>query len=212
MIKVFIVDDHTILRDGLKRIIESVPDFEVVGEAGSAEDAFAHLNQKDFQVDVLLLDIALPGQSGLELLSQLKLIQPSLKSLVLSMYPEDQFAIRVLKAGASGYLTKEAATDQLVDAIKTVHSNQKYVTQSTIKKLITSLDQDTHQFPHEKLSNREFEVLLSIATGKSVTEIGHELSRSVKTISTHRARLLIKMEMRTNAELTRYAVLHNLVQ
>ncbi len=209
MIKIFIVDDHTVVREGLKRIVESDPGMAVVGEAGSSEEALKQLSRRDFQVDVVLLDLALPGRSGLELLHQLKTIYPSLNTLVLSMYPEDQFAVRVLRAGASGYLTKEAASDQLIDAIRTVFSDEKYVTQATLKKLITSIDHD--QLPHEQLSDREFLVLQLLASGKTVTEIGQELSRSVKTISTIRSRLLSKMEMRTNAELVQYAVLHDLI-
>ncbi len=211
MIKIFIVDDHTVVREGLKRIVESDPGMVVVGEAGSSEEALKQLSRKDFQVDVLLLDIALPGRSGLELLHQLKTIYPSLNTLVLSMYPEDQLAVRVLRAGASGYLTKEAASDQLIDAIKTVFSDEKYVTQATLKKLITSIDQDPNQLLHEKLSDREFLVLQLLVAGKSVTEISQELSRSVKTISTIRSRLLSKMEMKTNADLIQYAVLHELI-
>ena len=212
MIRIYIIDDHTVVREGIKRIVEGNSDMSVVGEASTSEDALRDLSQKDFQADVLLLDIALPGRGGLEMLHQLRNLRPSLKTLVLSMYPEDQFAVRVLRAGAYGYLTKEAASDQLIDAIMTVSSGEKFVTQATIKKLIASIDKDVDQKPHEQLSDQEFVVMCLLASGKSVTEIGHDLSLSVKTISTVRSRILTKMDLKTNAHLTHYAVLHDLVK
>ena len=211
MIRIFIIDDHTVVKEGIKRIIEGNPDMTVVGEANTSEDALRDLGRKDFQVDVLLLDIALPGRGGLDTLHHLKSVRPSLKTLVLSMYPEDQFAVRVLRAGAYGYLTKEAASEQLINAITSVSRSERFVTQATIKKLIASIDKDVDQKPHEQLSDREFDVMHRLASGKSVTEIGHILSLSVKTISTVRSRILSKMGFKTNAELTHYAVLHDLV-
>jgi DNA-binding NarL/FixJ family response regulator len=209
MIKVVVVDDHAVVREGLKRIISENPGMEVTGEAGDGHEALKVIQSEP--CDVVLLDITMPNRSGLDVLKQLHAESPSLPVLVLSMHSEDQYAVRVLRAGAAGYLTKESAPARLVQAIRKVVRGGKYVSPSLAEKLVMDLESDTHRAPYELLSDREYQVLCMIASGKTVTDIGNELNLSVKTISTYRVRILDKLQMKNNAELTRYAIKQGLV-
>ena len=209
MIKVCVVDDHAVVREGLKRIIAENPGMAVTAEAGDGHEALKVI--KEEPCDVVLLDITMPSKSGLDVLKQLHAESPRLPVLVLSMHAEDQYAVRVLRAGAAGYLTKESAPAKLVQAIRKVVRGGKYVSSTLAEKLVYDLDGDTTKAAHEILSDREYQVLCMIASGKTVTEIGEELALSVKTISTYRVRILEKINMKNNAELTRYAIKEGLV-
>jgi DNA-binding NarL/FixJ family response regulator len=209
MIKVCVVDDHAVVREGLKRIISENPGMAVTAEAGDGHEALKVI--KEEPCDVVLLDITMPSKSGLDILKQLHTEAPKLPVLVLSMHAEDQYAVRVLRAGAAGYLTKESAPAKLVQAIRKVVRGGKYVSSTLAEKLVYDLDGDSSKAPHEVLSDREYQVLCMIASGKTVTEIGEELALSVKTISTYRVRILEKLNMKNNAELTRYAIKEGLV-
>lgn len=209
MLKILVADDHSIVREGLKQILSQVPDIVVAGEASDGNQAVNKARNGDY--DLVLLDIVMPGISGLDVLKQLKVEKPDLPILILSMYPEEQYAIRTLKAGASGYLTKESAPEELIGAIRKVCSGGKYVTSSLAEKLVSYLEVDLERPVHDLLSDREFQVVIMIASGKTVTQIADELSLSVKTISTNRSRALRKMGMKTNAEITYYAIKHGLV-
>jgi DNA-binding NarL/FixJ family response regulator len=209
MIKILIADDHAIFRHGLRQILEENPDMFVGGEASNGQDVLDQVWRSDF--DLLLLDINMPGMSGLEALKQLKTQKPKLKVLVLSMYPEEQYAIRALKAGASGYITKTSASEELIEAIRKVSQGGKYVSASLAEKLLFDFEADADRPLHELLSDREYEVLCMIASGKTVSHIAEELCLSVKTVSTHRVRILEKMRMKNNAELTNYAIKQKLI-
>jgi two-component system invasion response regulator UvrY len=209
MIKIMIADDHTIVREGLKQILADIPDLAVVEEAKNGEEVIAKVGMKD--IDIILLDISLPGRSGLDVLRQLKHRKPGLPVLILSMYPEEQYAVRSIRAGASGYLTKESASTELVEAIRTVARGRKYITSSLAERLAFQIEVDVDKPLHESLSDREYQVMCMIASGKTVKEIAKILSLSVKTISTHRSRILKKMNMENNAQLTHYAIKQNLV-
>jgi len=209
MIKILIADDHAIFRHGLRQILEENPDMFVGGEASNGQDVLDQVWRSDF--DLLLLDINMPGMSGLEALKQLKTQKPKLKVLVLSMYPEEQYAIRALKAGASGYITKASASEELIEAIRKVSQGGKYVSASLVEKLLFDFEADVDKPLHELLSDREYEVLCMIASGKTVSQIAEELCLSVKTVSTHRVRILEKMRMKNNAELTNYAIKQKLI-
>lgn len=210
MIRIFIADDHAVVREGLKRIIAETPDLTVACEAVSGPDLLNKM--RDNSWDLLLLDISMPGGNGLELLRQVRVDFPRLPVLVLSMHPEEHYAVRALRAGASGYLTKESAPDQLVSAIRKVSRGGKYVSPSLAEKLVVELDADSERPPHEVLSDREFQVLCLIASGKTVKQVSDDLALSVKTISTYRTRILEKMKMSSNAELTHYAIRNHLVE
>lgn len=209
MIRVLVADDHTIVREGLKQILSDTPDIEVAGEAANAKEVISKVSDNDY--DLVLLDISFPGRSGIDILKQLKCLKPKLPILILSMYPEEQYAVRSLKAGASGYVTKESASDELINAIRQVTKGKKYITTSLAERLVFELEKDYEDQPHEVLSDREYQVMCLIASGKTVTEIAEALSLSVKTISTHRSRILQKMAMHNNAQLTHYAITHGLV-
>jgi DNA-binding NarL/FixJ family response regulator len=209
LIKILIADDHAIVREGLKRIIDETSDMVVAGEAADGQEALNLVLKED--LDVVLLDIAMPGRGGMDALKQLKLDKPALPVLVLSMYSEEQYAIRALKAGASGYMTKESAPEELIGAIRQVSNGGKYVSPSLAEKLAFHLAPGGEKPPHEMLSDREYQVMCMIASGKTVKEIAEELSLSVKTISTNRTRLLRKMAMKNNSEITYYAVKEGLV-
>ncbi|OPY15474.1 MAG: Response regulator UvrY [Syntrophus sp. PtaU1.Bin005] len=209
MIRILVADDHTIVREGLKQIVGEVDDMTVADEAGNGQEALSKIREGDY--DVVLLDISMPGQSGLEVLKDIRAEKPKLPVLILSMHSEEQYAVRALRAGASGYLTKASAPDELIGAIRKVSRGRKYVTASLAEKLALELGADTSKPPHEMLSDREYQVMLMLAAGKSVTEIADELCLSVKTISTYRSRVLEKMNMKKNAELTLYAVQNHLV-
>ncbi|MFQ5486223.1 MAG: response regulator [bacterium] len=209
MIKVLMVDDHAILREGIKQILEEYSDIEYAGEASYGQQAMDLISKNDY--DVVLLDISLPGRSGLEIITQIKNEKPKLPILILSMHPEERYAVRAFKAGAAGYLTKVSAPDELINAIRKVASGRKFVSNSLAEALASYLDSDGDKAPHEKLSDREFQVMNMLASGKTVTQIAEELSLSVTTISTHRAHILEKMNMTNNAEITYYAFKYGLV-
>lgn len=209
MIKILIADDHPVVRKGLKGIIEEIPDMVVGGEASNGQEALEKVRKSDF--DIVVLDISMPGISGLDILKKLKDEKPELSVLVLSMYPEEQYAVRVLRAGASGYLTKESAPEELIAAIRKASKGGKYISSSLAEKLAFDLETDAERPLHETLSDREYQVMRMIASGKTGKEIGEELFLSVKTISTYRTRILEKMEMKSNAELTHYVIKHGLV-
>lgn len=210
MIKILIADDHPIVRKGLKQILEETTEMVVAGEASNAQEVLNKVLKEDF--DIVLLDISMPGRSGLEILKEIKTLKPKLKVLILSIHPEEHYAERVLKAGASGYLTKESAPEELISAIRKVAQGRKYISPSFAERLVSTLDAETDKLPHERLSDREFEVLCMIASGKTITEIAEEMALSVKTISTYRSRILQKMNMKNNAELTYYVIKHNLLE
>lgn len=210
MIKILIADDHAIVREGLKQVLSESPEFSVAGEASNGYEVMEMIRKKSF--DLIVLDIALPGRSGLDILKEIKSQKPKLPVLILSMYPEEQYAVRVLKAGASGYLTKESAPNELVNALKQITQGKKYISASLAEKLALDLGVDTEKPPHENLSDREYEVMRMIASGKRIKEIADELSLSEKTISTYRTRILEKMGMKNNAELTHYAIKNKLVE
>jgi two-component system invasion response regulator UvrY len=210
VLKILVADDHTIVREGLKQILGEVADMIVAGEASDGSETLRKIREDHY--DLVLLDISMPGIGGLDVLKHLRSEKPDLPVLMLSMYPEEQYAVRTLKAGASGYLTKQSASDELIAAIRKVSSGGKYVTSSLAEKLASRLDTYSDKPVHERLSDREYQVVRMIASGKTVTEIADELSMSVKTISTNRTRALTKMGMKTNAEITYYAIKHGLVE
>ena len=198
--KILITEDHAVVRQGLKLILADHFKHAVIGEARNATEALARVWKDKW--DVVVLDITMPGRSGLEVLKEIKRSKPRLPVLILSMHPEDQFAVRLLKAGASGYLTKESAGEELVGAIKKVVGGGRYVSPALAERLASYLTMDVQKAPHERLSDREFLILRMIASGKQVGQIARELSLSVSTVSTYRARILKKMDMSNNAELT----------
>ena len=210
MIKVVIVDDHAILRRGLTQIIAESDDMEVVAEADSSAAAMRLL--REHPCNVLLLDVTLPDRNGVETLKLVRKEFPKMQVLMLSMHPENQYAVRALKAGAAGYLTKQSAPAQLVSAIRQVHQGRKYVTPAVAEELAQNVDRDADQPLHQALSNREYQTMCMIASGKSLTDIAHQMSLSVKTVSVYRARVLEKMRLKNNAELTHYAIRNQLVQ
>jgi DNA-binding NarL/FixJ family response regulator len=207
--KILLTDDHAVVRQGLKLILADHFKKSVFGEARNAHEALSRAAREKW--DVVVLDITMPGRSGLEVLREIKRLRPKLPVLILSMHPEDQFAVRLLKAGAAGYLTKESAGVELVGAIEKVTTGGRYISPTLAERMASYLDIDVQKPPHERLSDREFLTLRMIASGKTVSQIAKELSLSVKTISTYRARLLEKMDMKTNAEVTHYAIQNQLV-
>jgi two-component system invasion response regulator UvrY len=209
MIRVLIADDHAVVRQGLKQILGDTPEMLVAGEATTGQEVLDKVRAEAW--DVVILDISMPDRSGLDILKQLRSERPKLPVLVLSMHSEDQYAMRVLKAGASGYLTKDSAPDELVKAVRKVVSGGTYVSAFLAEKLAVEIGTDSNRLPHETLSDREFQVLRGIAAGKSITEIAAELSLSVKTVSTYRTRMLQKMNLGTNAELIYYAIQNHLI-
>ena len=210
MIKILIADDHGIIRKGIKQILSRTSDIEVTAEASTGQEALEKIWTSHF--DLVILDISLPGRNGLEILKQIKSQKPKLPVLILSMYPEEQYAVRALRAVASGYLTKESDKNELVEAIRRIAEGKKYITPSLAEKLASELEPSNDKALHERLSDREYHILCLIAKGKSSNEIAEELALSVKTVSTHRARVLEKMGMKSNAELTYYAVQSKLVE
>jgi two-component system invasion response regulator UvrY len=209
MIQILIVDDHAILRRGLKEILEREFRDVSIGGAGTAEQALTQLGSEKW--DLVILDITMPGRSGVDVLRHLKALRPKLPVLVLSMHPEDQYGKRVLKAGASGYMNKESAPEELIKAVRKLLSGGRYVSPTLAETLAVDLGRDDGRPAHERLSDREFEVLRKMASGKTVGQIAQELHLSVPTVSTYRARILEKMGMSNTAELIRYALSHHLV-
>ncbi len=209
MLKILIADDHAIVRRGLKQILlEEYPSAHV-GEVGDAESLITEVVTGDWTL--VICDMNMPGRSGLDALSQIKQIAPQLPVLIMSMYPEDQYALRVLKSGASGYLGKETIHEHLIHAIQTVMLGKKFITPSVAEKLADAVRDNTDQEPHELLSDREFDVFKLLAAGRSVSEIAAQLSLSTTTVSTYRTRIMSKMNIRSNADLTRYALEHKLI-
>jgi two-component system, NarL family, invasion response regulator UvrY len=206
MLKILVVDDHPVVRQGLKYILSGEPDISVVGEASNASEVLQLVRTQDW--DAVILDIAMPGRGGLDILKELKSEHPRLPVLMLSMHPEEQYAVRVFKEGAAGYMNKESAPYELIHAIKKITKGGKYVSATLAEKLAFMLETETPL--HESLSHREYQVMLMIASGKGLTQIAKEMALSIKTISTYRTRILEKMQLKNNAELTRYAIKHNL--
>lgn len=209
MIRVLIADDHPIVREGLKQILSDTDDILVADEADSGSAVLSLTMRNTY--DAVLLDISMPGRDGLEVLKELKQLKPKLPVLVLSMYPEEHYAVRVLRGGASGYMTKSSAPDELISAIRKVASGRKYISPTLAERLTYELDRDADKPLHEILSDREYQVMHMLATGKSVKEIAEELCLSVKTVSTYRSRILGKMNIKNNAEIVLYAVQNKLV-
>ena len=209
MIRILIADDHMIIREGMRQIVSDTSDIVIADEAGTGHEVLNKALTNDY--DVVVLDITMPGVSGLDVMKQIKRQKPKLPILVLSVHPEEQYALRVLKAGASGYLTKESASDELIAAIRKVSSGKKYITFSLAEKLAVGLETDTEKPLHGYLSDREYQVLCMIASGKKIAEIAEKLFLSKNTIRTYRSRILEKMNMKSNNEMTAYAIRHKLI-
>ena len=210
MIKVFIVDDHEIILEGLKKILKEESDFVVVAEAQDGIEALEKIQHTD--CDIMLLDMNMPGRSGIDLLSDLKIVKPQLHILVLSIHPEDKFALRTLKAGASGYLCKDTALDELVIAIRKIHSKGRYLSTTLAEQLAFDVVPDKDQLPHESLSNRELEIMFLLAEGKKVKAIAKELTLSVSTVFTYRVRIFEKLKLKNDVELTHYTINNKLIE
>jgi DNA-binding NarL/FixJ family response regulator len=209
MTRILLVDDHPIVRQGIKQVLSGAFDPALVGEAANAEEGLSEVRSTDW--DIMVLDLTLPGMSGLDLLKDLRRERPTLPVLVLSMHPPEQFARRAMNAGASGYLTKDSAPNELVKAVGEVIAGRRYLNPSVIEELVMHDQPERGQRPHEALSDREYQVLRMIASGLTVSQVAARLSLSVKTISTYRARVLEKMHMKTTAELMHYGIQHGLV-
>lgn len=209
MIRILVADDHLVVREGVKQILAGLDDMVVEDEAENGQETLEKVLRGG--CDMVLLDISMPGRSGLEILEDILNLKPKLPVLILSMHPEEQYAVRALRAGASGYLTKASAAHELIRAIRKVSQGGKYVTASLAEKLAMELDSKAEKQQHEKLSNREYQVMLMLASGKTVGEIAEELCLSVKTVSTYRTRIMEKMGMKKNAELTFYAMSNGLL-
>ena len=209
MIRILIADDHSIVREGLKQIVAEVPDMEVADTASDGQEALNKALKNDF--DVIILDISMPIKTGLDVLKELKEKKPGLNILMLSIHPEEHYALRVLKAGASGYLTKESAPDELITAIRRISQGRKYITLSLAEKLALDVEHPKEKLSHEILSEREHKVMCMIGSGKSMKEIASELFLSIKTISTYRTRILKKMKLKNNSELIRYVIENSII-
>ena len=211
MIRVIVADDHNLMREGIKKIIDQEPGIEVIGEASDSFELFEILDRTD--CGILLLDISMPGKSGIEILKYLKGMKKNFKTIVLTMHPEDRFAIRSIKSGALGYLTKETAPEELVIAIRKVYNGGKYITEKVAELLMQDITHDPNDLPlHQLLSDREFEVLVKIASGKKINEISTELGISPATVNTYRSRLLEKLGLKSNVELTRCALEKKIIE
>lgn len=208
-IRIFIADDHPIVRQGLRRIVEEDPGMAIAGEAGDAAALLTAL--QSMAADLVLLDVSMPGGPFLETLKELRARHPTVRVLALSVHPEDQWAVRALRAGASGYLTKDHSPDQLLEAIRRVYRGGKYVSPALAERLAEQLDGGAERAPHELLSDREFEVMRRLGNGLTITQIASELALSAKTVSTYRARILEKMAVESNADLVRYAARYGLI-
>ncbi len=210
MIRVLICDDHSIVREGMKKIIGKADDMTVESEAANGQEVLATALDEEF--DVVVLDITMPGKNGLEILGDLKRDRPDLPVLILSMHGEERFGVEAHKAGADGYLTKDKASENLVDAIRRIHAGGKYISPDLAERLALEIRERSSKNAHETLSKRELQVLRLLAKGNTVTEAARRLMLSVKTVSTYRARILEKMKMKTNSELTYYAIQNGLVE
>jgi two-component system, NarL family, invasion response regulator UvrY len=210
MIKILITDDHPVVRQGIKQILEGSKEFISTDEAGNGGELLEKIRTNDYSV--ILLDISLPGRSGLELLKDIKKIKPSIAVLMLSIHPEEQYAVRALKTGASGYLTKASAPDELITAIKRIANGRKYITQSLAEQIAIDFEQDEEKPLHHQLSDRELEVMCLMAKGKTPKEIAEAMAISPKTVSTYRERMLVKMNMNSSGEIIRYAILNGLAE
>lgn len=210
MIDILVVDDHALIRKGLKMLLEETPDFRITGEAESGVQAITLLRERRY--DLVLLDISLPDRHGIDVLKQIKLTQPDVKIIVLSMYPEDQYGVRALKSGAVGYINKQTAPENLVNAIQQVISGKKFISETLAEQLLNNLMGDSQEKMHQSLSNREYQTLCLMASGKSLTEISEIMLLSPKTVSVYRARMLEKMGFKNNAEAVHYAIAHKLVE
>jgi len=208
MKNILIADDHPIVREGLKQILAKSFDTVSVDEAGNGNEVLNKLGEKDY--DIILLDISMPGRDGFETLAQIKHEKPKIPVLILSMHPEEHYAKRALKSGAAGYLSKNRAQEELLTAIQRVAEGKKYITSSLAEKLACDLEKGAEENLHEKLSNRELQVMRMIASGKPLTDIGSDLSLSIKTISTYRGRIMEKMNLKNNAELIHYVIKYDL--
>jgi len=209
MIKILVADDHAVVREGIKHIFSEIPDINITGEASNGQEVLENIGKQDY--DLLLLDIAMPGRDGLEILKEIRMQKPKLPVLILSMFPEEQYALRALKSGASGYLTKDSIPNELVKAVRKILRGGNYVSASFSEKLLTELTSDIKKPLHETLSDREYQIIRMIASGKTMNEIADELSLSAKTVYTYRARILEKMGMKNNMELTHYTTKHGLI-
>ncbi|MGD8305609.1 MAG: response regulator transcription factor [Ignavibacteria bacterium] len=207
--KILIADDHAVVREGLKQILTGVPGVIKIEGVSNGLEVIDKVKINDY--DVIVLDISMPGKSGLDVLKEIKVIKPKIPVLMLSIYPEGQYALRVLKAGAAGYLTKESATEELVTAVEKVYNGQKYITPALAEKLADEFSLVTDKLPHESLSDREFEVFKMIAQAKTLKEIAESLYISVKTVSTYKSRIFEKMNMNSNSEITQYAIDNGLI-
>lgn len=210
MIRIVIADDHTIVREGLKQLLATDPDIEVVGEARDGNEAMQLARSTPF--DVLLIDISMPGRNGLEVIRQIKAEKPKLRIMVLSMHEEHQYAVRAIRSGASGYLTKDSASTQLITALRRVAAGGAYITPEVAEQLALGAMPHAEHAPHTTLSDREFQVLRMLAAGHTVSDVAAKVNLSVKTISTHKARLMQKLGVATNTELLRYAIQHRLTE
>src|SRR5450830_83719 len=209
MTKILVVDDHAVVRAGVHHFISDIPNMEIGGEASSAEEAIRMVRNQEW--DIVLLDIAMPDKSGVEVLKQIKREKPKLPVLMLSMHPENRYAVQVLRSGASGYVQKEALATELVNAINTILRGHKYISYGVAELLTTDRDTDTQKPLHETLSEREYEIFYKLGQGEGVTKIADELCLSVKTVSTYRSRVLQKMNMANNADIIYYAIKNNLI-
>ena len=209
MIKVLIADDHAVVRRGLRQILAETPDILVGGEAKSTPEVRQLVREQRF--DVVVLDLNMPGGSGLELLGELHRENPGARVLILTVYQENQYAVRAIKAGAAGFLTKESAPEKLIEAVRKIATGGRYISPELAETLASMVAGEAEGAPHERLSDREFEVFKMLASGRTVSQVASELALSVKTVSTHRTRILKKMDMKTNAELTHYAMRNRIV-
>lgn len=210
MIKLIIVDDHEVVRKGLKQIFDDTTDIRVTGEAGSGNELIDKARKNDY--DIVLLDISMPGKDGIDTLKELKQIKPNIHVLIFTMFPEEQYAVRVIKAGASGYINKECKPNELIEAIRLIAHGRKYISPHLAELLASTLEMGDGTPLHETLSDREFQVMYMIASGKTISEIADELYLSINTISTYRNRILDKMGMKNNVELTHYAIKNRLIE
>ncbi len=212
MVKIFIVDDHEIIREGLKKILKEEEDLLVVGEAQNGAEVLEQMQSVDFECDVMLLDMNMPGKSGIELLTDIKNMKPQIHILVLSIHPEDKFALRTLKAGASGYLCKDTALEELVVAIRKIFSKGRYLSTNLAEQLAFDIMPVAASLPHEQLSNRELEIMFMLVSGKKVKDIASDLALSISTIFTYRVRIFEKLKIKNNVELTHYAMINKLIE